>query len=143
MCWAARLPYVPPDPKGQLHKSLHGFWWLGEFWPKLFSYPVPVPGQAAPKWKRGITVNLGRARLIPNGVHIHQSVFDRMRDVPNYRPKNLPQQYVTEPENTCELAPRPVHRAADNRSAKAAPAQASERRQCAGVAGLCLPSAQR
>jgi hypothetical protein len=102
-------PYVPPDPKGQLHKSLHGVWWLGEFWPKCFFYPVPVPGQAAPKWKRGITVNLGRARLIPNGVHIHQSVFDRMREVPNYRPKNLPQQYVTEPENTCELAPRPVH----------------------------------
>jgi len=25
-----------------------------------------------------------------------------------YRPKNLPQEYVTEPENTCELAPRPV-----------------------------------
>jgi hypothetical protein len=102
-------PYVPPDPKGQLHKSLHGVWWLGEFWPKCFFYPVPVPGQAAPKWKRGITINLGRARLIPNGVHIHQSVFDRMRELPNYRPKNLPQQYVTEPENTCELAPRPVH----------------------------------
>ncbi len=104
-----KLPYVPPDPKGQLHKSLHGFWWLGEFWPKLFFYPVSVPGQAAPQWKRGITVNLGRTRLIPNGVHIHQSVLDRKRDIPSYSPKNLPQQYVTEPENTCELAPRPVH----------------------------------
>jgi hypothetical protein len=103
------VPYVPPDPKGQMHQSLQGFWWLGEFWPKRFFYPVPVPGQAAPKWKRGITVNLGRARLIPNGVHIHQSVFDRMRDVPTYRPKNLPQQYLTEPENTCELKPRPMH----------------------------------
>jgi uncharacterized protein (DUF2235 family) len=105
----AKFPYVPPDPKGKLHKSLRGFWWLGEFWPKLFFHSVPVPGQAAPQWKRRITVNLGRTRLIPNGVHIHQSVFDRMRDIPNYRPKNLPQQYVTEPKNTCELAPRPVH----------------------------------
>src|SRR5712692_840860 len=104
-----KFPYVPPDAKGKLHTSLHGFWWLGEFWPKLFFHSVPVPGQAAPQWKRGITVNLGRTRLIPNGVHIHQSVFDRTRDIPNYKPKNIPQQYVTEPENACELAPRPVH----------------------------------
>jgi uncharacterized protein (DUF2235 family) len=104
------VPYVPPDPKGPLHKSLHGFWWhLAELWPKSYFYPVPVPGQAAPTWKRGITVNLGRARVIPNDVHIHQSVFDRMRDVPSYRPKNLPKQYSTVPENTCELASRPVH----------------------------------
>jgi uncharacterized protein (DUF2235 family) len=104
-----KIPYVEPDPKGKLHKSLHGFWWLGEFWPKHFYYPVTVPGQPAPKWKRGITVNLGRARLIPSGVRIHQSALDRMRDIPAYRPKNLPQQYVAEPENACELVPRPVH----------------------------------
>jgi hypothetical protein len=102
------IPYVPPDPQGKLHKSLHGFWWLGEVWPKLYHYPFPVPGQAMPDWKRSITVNLGRARLIPNGVHIHQSVFDRMRDVAEYRPTNLPQQYFTEAENACELVPRPV-----------------------------------
>ena len=104
-----KVPYVPPDPKGQLHKSLHGVWWLGEFWPKRFFYPVPLPGQVAPQWKRGITINLGRTRLIPNGAHIHQSVFDRKRDIASYTPKNLPQQYVTERENSCELAPRPMH----------------------------------
>src|SRR5882762_5967072 len=104
------VPYVPPDPKGKLHKSLHGFWWLGEFWPKLFFHPVPVPGKEAPEWKPGVRFNLGSARLIQDGAHIHQSVFDRMNDkATKYRPKNLPQQYVTEPENTCELAPRPVH----------------------------------
>lgn len=103
------LPYVPPDPKGQLHKSLHGAWWLGELWPKMISHAVSVPGQAAPEWKRGIRVNLGRTRFIPEGAHIHQSVLDRMKDFPNYKPKNLPQQYATEPENSCELAPRPVH----------------------------------
>ncbi len=99
--------YVPPDHKGKLHKSLHGFWWLGEFWPKLFSHPVP--GQAAPRWKRGIRLNLARTRFISDGAHIHQSVLDRMRDVADYKPKNLPQQYVTETENACELAPRPVY----------------------------------
>ncbi len=103
-----KLPYAAPDPKGPIHKSLHGFWWLGEVWPKLFYHPVAVPGQTAPNWKRGITVNLGRTRLIPDGVHIHQSVFDRIRDVAKYRPKNLPQQYVTEQENSCEMMPRPV-----------------------------------
>ncbi len=104
-----KVPYVPPDPQGQLHKSLHGIWWLGEFWPKLLSHRVPVPGQAAHRWRRRITVNLGRTRLIPEGAHIHQSVFDRMHDLPKYKPKNLPKQYVTVPQNTCELAPRTVH----------------------------------
>jgi hypothetical protein len=100
------VPYVAPDPKGPLHKSLEGFWWhLAEFWPKRYFYPVTVPGQAAPTWKRGLTVNLGRARVIPDGVHIHQSVFDRMRAIPNYKPNNLPQQYVMVPENAGEPAP--------------------------------------
>lgn len=102
-------PYVPPDAKGPLHKSLHGVWWLGEFWPKLFFHSVSVPGQTAPEWKRGIRINLGRTRFIPVGAHIHQSVFDRMKAAPNYMPRNLPQQYITEPENSCELAPRPLH----------------------------------
>jgi uncharacterized protein (DUF2235 family) len=105
----AKVPYVPPNPKGKLHKSLRGFWWLGEIWPKGVSYSVAVPGQTALRWKRRIRINLGRARFIQDGAHIHQSVFDRMKDPSTkYRPKNLPQQYVTEPENSCELAPRPV-----------------------------------
>jgi uncharacterized protein (DUF2235 family) len=103
------FPYVPPDPQAQLHKSLHGIWWLGELWPKVCYRSVTVHGQPAPEWKRGITVNLGRTRLIPEGAHIHQSVFERMKEVPSYKPKNLPAQYATEPENSCELAPRPVH----------------------------------
>ena len=103
------VPYVPPDFKGPLHQSLRGVWWLGEVWPKLFYRPVPVADQVNPEWKRGIRVNLGRARLIPEGAHIHQSVFDRMNAVPNYKPRNLPQQYVTEPENSCELAQRSLH----------------------------------
>lgn len=103
------LPYAPPDPEGKLHTSLHGFWWLGEFWPKCTSRPVPAPGQVAPEWKRGIRLNLGRRRFIQDGAHIHQTVFDRMANTSiKYRPKNLPQQYVQEPANPCEEAPRPV-----------------------------------
>ena len=102
-----KFPYVAPDEKGKLHKSLHGFWWFGEFWPKIFSYPVVVPGQPT-KWKRGLTLNLGRRRVIPDGVHIHQSVLNRIQQVAQYRPTNLPEQYITEPENVCELTPRPL-----------------------------------
>jgi uncharacterized protein (DUF2235 family) len=103
-----KIPYAPPDPRAELHKSLHGFWWLGEIWPKHHFYCVPVPGQAAPEWKSNIRFNLARPRTIPERAHIHQSVFDRMRDKAEYRPKNLPAQYAVENENVCELAPRPV-----------------------------------
>jgi uncharacterized protein (DUF2235 family) len=100
--------YVPPDPRGKLHKSLHGFWWLGEVWPKLH-YSPPKPGQASTAWTRSIRFNLGRTRSIQDGAHIHQSVFERMRDdSTKYHPKNLPKQYVEERENACELIPRPV-----------------------------------
>jgi uncharacterized protein (DUF2235 family) len=103
-------PYVAPDPKAQLHKSLHGFWWwLAEFWPKRYSYSVTVPGQPI-KWKRGFTINLGRRRFIQPGVRVHQSVLDRRNDpATKYNPKNLPQNFVIEPKNACETAQRPVH----------------------------------
>jgi len=102
------IPYAPPDPRAELHKSLHGFWWLGEVWPKHHFYSVPVPGQSTLTWKSDIRLNLARPRTIPECAHIHQSVFDRMRDKPEYRPENLPAQYEVENETTCELAPRPV-----------------------------------
>jgi uncharacterized protein (DUF2235 family) len=102
-----KFPYVPPNPNGKLHNSLHGFWWLAEIWPKLYYYPVSVSAQT-PEWQRRIGINLARPRLIPSGAHIPPSVLDRMRDVVGYRPKNLPESYVTEQENSCEQAPRPV-----------------------------------
>ncbi len=104
-----KKPYVAPNPKGKLHKSLHGFWWLGEIWPKSVSKPEVVQGQAQPVWKRHISLNLARPRFIQEGAHIHQSVLERMNDAStNYKPKNLPKTYVTENENACELAPRRV-----------------------------------
>lgn len=105
----AMPPYVGPDAltKNQ-HESLNGWWWIAELWPKIFSYPVRVEGRAEPEWKHGIRLNLGGSRKIPEGVHVHQSVDDRIRGVPGYRPKNLPQ-HLTEPATSCELAPRPGH----------------------------------
>jgi uncharacterized protein (DUF2235 family) len=103
-------PYVAPDPltKNQ-HESLNGAWWIAELWPKMFSHPVPVPGQADFKWKHRIRVNLGRTRTIPDGAHLHQSALDRIQGVADYKPKNLPQRYAPEPETSCEQAPRPTH----------------------------------
>jgi len=100
--------YCPPDFRGKLHSSLHGFWYLGEIWPKLHYRTVSIPGRADPVWKRGIRLNLGRARTIPEGAHLHESVFERIEALTTYRPKNLPKQYVRVPENTCETTPRPV-----------------------------------
>lgn len=106
------LPYAPPDPYGKLHKSLHGLWWLGEFWPKLVSFFITLPWEAKPHWRRFPWLNLGRRRFVHEGAHIHSSVFDRMANTSiNYHPKNLPQTYVPEPDDPCETVSRPVQTA--------------------------------
>ena len=68
-----------------------------------------VPGQADPVWKRSLRINLGRPRMIPNGIHVHQSVSYRLAGVSGYKPKNLPPQYLKAPQSECELVTRPVH----------------------------------
>jgi uncharacterized protein (DUF2235 family) len=90
--------YAAPDPDATLHRSLQGFWWLGELWPKSYRHLVSNPGQTAPTFVGGVRLNLGRPRLIPSGARIHSSVFERMKSKADYRPKNLPTQYVVEPE---------------------------------------------
>jgi len=103
-------PYVAPEAltKNQ-HESLKGAWWIAELWPKIVSYQMQVPGKVEPEWKHRLRVNLGRSRKIPNGVHVHQSVLDRIAGVPGYKPKNLPSAYVKAPQSECELVKRPVH----------------------------------
>ncbi len=54
-----------PDAKAELHVSLRGLWKILEWWP-------PFPR--------------GARRFVPEGATIHQSVHDRMRDIPDYRP---------------------------------------------------------
>ena len=82
-----KIPYAPPDPRAELHKSLRGIWRLGEIWPKHHFYSVSVPGKAALEWKSNIRFNLARPRTIPECAHIHQSVFDRIRDVARIPPQ--------------------------------------------------------
>jgi uncharacterized protein (DUF2235 family) len=80
----------PPNPVGKLHKSLHGFWWLGELLPmKHYNWDDH-------KWHwfwligafdqpRDVMRNAGKPF-----VALHESVIDRLRNVKDYRPKNIP-----------------------------------------------------
>ncbi|QAU44593.1 DUF2235 domain-containing protein [Bradyrhizobium guangzhouense] len=89
--------YVPPgyadDKADQLHHSLTGAWWLLEFIPKSAKY------REWPERKEflGFYIPDGEPRLIPEGAHVHESVLKRMDVEPDYRPVNLPKQYVTVP----------------------------------------------
>ena len=82
-------PWVAPDPLTRnQHESLHGWWWIGEVWPKI------VHKQAADgTWKKSLRINLGRRRFIAPNVVVHVSVEQRLAHAsPPYRPGNLPQQ---------------------------------------------------
>jgi uncharacterized protein (DUF2235 family) len=66
------------DPAAMLHKSLKGAWWILEFIPKNYTmdrHMVFLPG--------------GRTRRIRSGETLHWSVLERMKRIPDYRPKNL------------------------------------------------------
>jgi uncharacterized protein (DUF2235 family) len=76
-------PYVKPDPTGQIHKSLHGLWWIAEVWPKFHRKKV------GDKWRTGIRFNLARRRPIAEGSLLHVAVEERMKTVAKYRPSNL------------------------------------------------------
>ena len=67
--------YVHADQDGPLHKSLHGPWWILEFFPQRDPHH---PG-------RGWNLPLGRRRTIPAGSLIHESVLES-----KWRPCVLP-----------------------------------------------------
>lgn len=81
-------PYVAPDPNTKyLHRSLHGWWWLAEVWPKI----VHVQS-AKGVWTKSLRVNLGRRRFIPSDSLVHESVEERMANPSlGYAPSNLPE----------------------------------------------------
>jgi uncharacterized protein (DUF2235 family) len=93
---AAKMAILPPQDTPQFaapnaaakkHESLHGLWWLVEYIPKR----IHDPSRAfAPRW----ILHGGRHRYVAENSNIHRAVFDRMECVPDYRPPNLPRQYV-------------------------------------------------
>jgi uncharacterized protein (DUF2235 family)/membrane protease YdiL (CAAX protease family) len=108
-----RYAYVAPDPKGELHRSLTGAWWLFE----------PLPKSAKLKeWPRrrsflGLYIPWAEPRPIPNRpwkgtpsdepFAIHSSAIARIAEVAGYRPVNLPAQYEID---STEGPPPPPYR---------------------------------
>jgi len=79
-----------PNPSGPLHKSLRGFWWLGELLPiRRYSFEDHKKHW---RWLIGAfnqPRNVERSAREPH-VFLHHSVLDRMQKYSDYRPNNLP-----------------------------------------------------
>lgn len=92
---------TPPDVRAPMHRSLLGISWLLEFLPQR---RLEGKDLSHTKW----TVPMGRARRIPEGSLIHESVYIRLAEM-GYRPKNLPQSYGKVPwEHMTHFERRPV-----------------------------------
>ena len=80
--------FVKPDPTGMIHKSLKNLWWIGEVLPKIYHKQVMVNGEI--KWKKYLRINFASPRFIDkNTAVVHESVRERMKAIPEYRPPNL------------------------------------------------------
>ncbi len=90
--------YAKPDPKAKMHNSLTVWWWPGEIWPKRTMIPVVRQGEEKVQWRSTIRLNLWRSRYIADGAQLHPSVKERLDQVPAYKPSNLPEKYVVEPD---------------------------------------------
>jgi uncharacterized protein (DUF2235 family) len=98
-----------PEPGGQLHRSLHGLWYLAEL--------LPVSHFSSADERYHWYMNLGTPRDLEyfrtmDGVLIHESVLTRMDRIPSYRPRNLPNSsaavrasYKIEPQVPLQLVP--------------------------------------
>lgn len=79
---------VGPDVNGKLHRSLKGFWWIGEI--------IPKHKYDDKKKSRSWIIPRGRYRKIPKEAYIHESVFQRMKES-DYKVPHLPEKYHREP----------------------------------------------
>jgi uncharacterized protein (DUF2235 family) len=79
---------APPDPCAEQHESLEGLWWLVELIPmKRYNWERK---ETEWQWSFGRRRNVCRDADKPE-VFMHQSVIDRMKCRPGYRPPNIPQ----------------------------------------------------
>jgi len=88
-------PPVAPDPAAKIHNSLTWLWWILEFLPH--SYYDSVTKKA--KWH----IPLGARRVIPEGSVLHETVPEKLKVDPDYKPPNLPQNSTIEPRNSCRF----------------------------------------
>lgn len=84
-------PFAGPDSAAELHKSLHGGWWILEYLPMNRTID-----------RRRFSLHRGRRRRMKDGCFVHRSVLERMGKVTDYRPPNLPQSYGIEEYKTLD-----------------------------------------
>ena len=86
-------PPVPPDVNTKIHNSLARAWWILEFFPHSY-YDAVLR-------KEKSRIPLGARRLIPEGSTLHETVQEKLRVDPSYRPRNLPNDRQVEPRRSC------------------------------------------
>jgi uncharacterized protein (DUF2235 family) len=72
-----------PRVDAAIHESLRGWWWIAEVLPKRIQHPA---ANFATRW----LLHLGRRRYVSDNAVIHASVWERMKAMPSYAPRNLP-----------------------------------------------------
>jgi len=82
-------PPVPPDPATKIHNSLTWAWWILELLPHSYYDSV----LRKPRWR----IPLGARRVIPDRSTLHDTVEEKRRIDPTYKPTNLPLHWTTEP----------------------------------------------
>jgi uncharacterized protein (DUF2235 family) len=85
--------YVAPDHLGRAHDSMTQVWRALEFLPKSNRYKEESGKRSA----FGHYLPMCEARVIPDGAMVHQSVVDRAREMPTYKPENLPSDIAVVP----------------------------------------------
>jgi uncharacterized protein (DUF2235 family) len=88
-------PPVAPNPAQKIHNSLTGAWWIVEFLPHEYYDPV----EKKPKWR----IPLGAPRVIPEDSVLHESIIEKLKIDPDYKPTNLPKSRKVEPRNPCRF----------------------------------------
>jgi uncharacterized protein (DUF2235 family) len=92
---------VAPNPAQPEHNSLKGAWWILEIFPHSYFDSV----EKRKRWR----IPMGAPRTIPPDSVFHESVWKKISTDLNYRPKNLPPDFLTnpvwkasaEPDNLC------------------------------------------
>ena len=75
--------YAAPDAGAPPNELLTGLWWIVEYLPKRYKDPA---ANFATRWM----LHAGRPRHVNAKAKVHASVFERMKLVAGYQPKNLP-----------------------------------------------------
>lgn len=85
-------PWAEPQ-----QESLRGWWWFGEFVPKIVYNP-----ETKRRWP---ALGLGRHRVLQTGAALDQSVLERLRGT-SYRPHNLTAAFVNAVDNLPSAPPQ-------------------------------------